>query len=189
MKKILPMSALLSFLMLFGLAVQAQKSAPTNTNVVEAKIKTTAVCNDCKTRLEHHMKFEKGVKSANLDLESKVLTVAYQPKKTNEAKLRTAITKAGYMADGVPANKKAYAKLPACCKDPKTTCSDDANTNGASSAGVPAPVTKAKGCCSGGKKSCTKNGKKPDGEPAADQKTNTRKACCSGVSKCKNKGN
>lgn len=80
------------------------------------KIKTSAQCDACKRRIEHNMTFEKGVKSVSLDDESKVLTLTYDSKKTSPEKLKVAVTKIGYDADEMPADKKAYDKLPKCCK-------------------------------------------------------------------------
>ncbi len=79
-------------------------------------IKTSAQCESCKKRIENALNFEKGVKSAELDLKTKSATVVFDHSKTNSAKLRAAIAKAGYDADNVPANEKAYNKLPKCCQ-------------------------------------------------------------------------
>jgi copper chaperone CopZ len=79
-------------------------------------IKTSAVCDMCKERIEGAMAFEKGVKSASLDLETKVVEIIYNSAKTSPVLLRNAISKLGYDADSIPANQKAYANLPACCK-------------------------------------------------------------------------
>ncbi|MDQ3047500.1 MAG: cation transporter [Bacteroidota bacterium] len=91
--------------------LQAQESG-----FSEVKIKTSAVCDMCKETLEKAMAFEKGVKRSSLDVDSKILTVTYNPKKTTVEKIRLAVTKAGYDADEIPANNKAYDKLDACCK-------------------------------------------------------------------------
>ena len=82
----------------------------------ELKIKTSAVCGMCKETMEKHMAFEKGVKKSSLDVESKILTVTYNPQRTTPEKLRKAVSKSGYDADEVPADAKAYKKLDACCK-------------------------------------------------------------------------
>lgn len=80
------------------------------------KIKTSAVCNMCKERIESNLPFEKGVRDVKLDVKSKMLTVVYKPSKTNPDKIRAAVNKIGYDADDKPADMKAYEKLPACCK-------------------------------------------------------------------------
>lgn len=79
-------------------------------------IKTSAQCESCKKRIENALNFEKGVKSATLDLKTKVATVVFDHSKTSSAKIREAIAKVGYDADKVAANEKAYNKLPKCCQ-------------------------------------------------------------------------
>lgn len=80
------------------------------------KIKTSSQCDMCKETIEKQMAFEKGVKSAILDVESSILTVVYNPKKTNPDLIRKAVTEAGYDADDIPAVPKAYDNLHECCK-------------------------------------------------------------------------
>lgn len=84
----------------------------------EIKIMTSAQCGMCKTRIENGLVYEAGIKNVSLDLESKILTVNYNPNKTNEAQIRTLVNNLGYDADNTNANAEAYAKLPACCKKP-----------------------------------------------------------------------
>jgi copper chaperone CopZ len=79
-------------------------------------IKTSAVCGQCKDRIEGCLAFEKGVKSSTLDVETKIATVVYNPAKTSPEQLRKTLSKLGYDADSIPANQAAYNKLPACCK-------------------------------------------------------------------------
>ncbi|HEY6160680.1 MAG TPA: heavy metal-associated domain-containing protein [Bacteroidia bacterium] len=83
------------------------------------KIKTSAQCETCKANIEKALSFTKGVKSANLDVDTKVVTVEYDPSKTTIDKIRIAISKAGYDADDVKADPKAYSKLKECCKKPE----------------------------------------------------------------------
>lgn len=82
----------------------------------EVKIKTSAVCGMCKARIERNLAFEKGVKEASLDVKSKVVTIKYNPAKTDVARLKANISKTGYDAEEVPANQASYDKLPGCCK-------------------------------------------------------------------------
>lgn len=101
------------FLMSFflGQAVYAQK---------EVQIKTSATCDMCKTKIEKALKSEEGVKSANLDLTTKIVTVKFDEKVTDEFKIKNCISKVGYDADDVLADKDAAAKLPGCCKKKKS---------------------------------------------------------------------
>ena len=81
-----------------------------------AKIKTSAVCEKCKARIERNLGLSKGVKESNLDLDTKVVTVTYNSKKTNLDAIMATIINTGYDADDQLANKKAHDKLPDCCK-------------------------------------------------------------------------
>ena len=82
------------------------------------KIKTSSQCDECKERIEEALAFEKGVKTSDLDVETKIVTVTYKKSKTSPEKIRKAISKVGYDADDVSADPKAYSKLDACCKKP-----------------------------------------------------------------------
>ncbi len=85
-------------------------------SVKEVQIKTSAQCEMCKTRIEKAVNEIEGVKESDLSLETKILTVKYDESKTDPDAIRKVVTKTGYDADGMPANPKAYNKLPKCCK-------------------------------------------------------------------------
>lgn len=115
---------LLVFLFISG-TVNAQAPADTEKKAT-IKIKTSAECDMCKTRIEKEMAFVKGVKKANLDLATRVLTVTYMTKKTNPDAIKSAIAKIGYDADDVKADNKAFKKLPECCQtNSGTECKPD----------------------------------------------------------------
>jgi copper chaperone CopZ len=98
-------------LLLMSLSTYAQK-------LDTLKIHTSAQCEMCKERIEKAMAYERGVKTSELDLESKILTVMYKSRKTGPEKIREAVSMVGYDADDVKANERVYSKLPACCKKP-----------------------------------------------------------------------
>ena len=110
----------LLFLAVFALLAHtttAQTTAKAKAPATEqVQLKTSAVCDMCKTRLEKAMAYEKGVQAAVLDVPTQVLTVTYRPDKTTPAALRTAVQKTGYDADSEPAEARAYDRLPDCCK-------------------------------------------------------------------------
>ena len=101
-------------LFIIVLAISLVAKAQTDT----VRIKTTAICDDCKNRIEHDLSFQKGVKSSNVDLGTKEVTVVYNAEKTDPDKIRIAITKIGYDADTMKAVVKAFNKLPECCRVP-----------------------------------------------------------------------
>ena len=90
------------------------QTAETGKNYVD--IKTSAQCGSCKSAIEKAVNNVDGVKSAELDLETKIVTVKYDVEKTNVDALKSAIVNIGYDADDVAADAKAYENLHSCCK-------------------------------------------------------------------------
>jgi copper chaperone CopZ len=112
-------AGMLVMLMILSSAVV---KAQTSSKYAEVKIKTSAQCGMCKDRIESALAYEKGVKKSVLNLEDKVVTVTYEPKKTSPDKIRQLLSKTGYDADDVQADKTAYEALPACCKKKTSGC-------------------------------------------------------------------
>ena len=86
--------------------------------ISEVEIRTSAQCEMCKESIERFMTFERGVRYAMLDPESKVLTLRFNNRRADIGNLRDAMAGLGYDADDVPGCPEAYAELPACCKKP-----------------------------------------------------------------------
>ena len=113
------MKVITATLVLWVLAntVQGQKEPVEVQNGFKIEIQTSAICEMCQYTLEKDLAFEKGVKEATLNLDDKVMTILYNPKKTDPQTLRERITKVGYHADTLERNPIAYENLPMCCKD------------------------------------------------------------------------
>jgi copper chaperone CopZ len=112
-------SLLLVLSVLFASSAARAQTAPAakaKPGTAQLQIKTSAVCDMCKARLEKALMYEKGVQSAQLDVPSQVLTVSYRADKTSPEALRGAVQATGYDADQLTANAKAYDRLPDCCK-------------------------------------------------------------------------
>lgn len=99
-------------LLTISVVLMAQKDSDT------LKVVTSAQCGECQLRIETALAYTKGVKSASLNLEDKVVTIVYRGDKTTPDLLRNAIALVGYDADHVQADPVAYKKLPSCCKKP-----------------------------------------------------------------------
>ena len=84
--------------------------------LVDLTIHTNAVCDMCRETIEKELIYEKGVRMVTLDLDSNVIRVQIDPKRTDLAKVRVAVTKLGYAADSLPPDAKARLELPACCQ-------------------------------------------------------------------------
>ncbi|MFM7757732.1 MAG: heavy-metal-associated domain-containing protein [Crocinitomicaceae bacterium] len=79
-------------------------------------IQTSAQCNDCKERIEGKLNYTKGIKYAELDMETKKVTVKYASKKISLQKIKETIAAIGYDADEVKAKQEDVLKLPKCCQ-------------------------------------------------------------------------
>ncbi len=79
-------------------------------------VKSTIVCEMCKETIEEGLAYVDGIKSTRVDVENKEITVKYKADKISEEEVKTAITKLGYAAGDMPADKEAYDKLHGCCK-------------------------------------------------------------------------
>ncbi len=110
-------NALLVVLALFSLTLSAQ-----NSKNEKAVIQTTIFCEHCKVcetcgkNFQDNLYKIAGLKMYELDEKAMTLTVYYNGKKTNLNEIKTAITKLGYDADDIKADKDAYEKLDDCCK-------------------------------------------------------------------------
>lgn len=94
-------------------AAQAQDKQEKFQTVV---IQTSAECGDCKDRIEEALNYTKGVLFAELDLETKKVTVKFATKKISLQQVKEAIASIGYDADEVKAEPQAQQNLPKCCQ-------------------------------------------------------------------------
>ena len=104
--------SLIALVLVLGSGIAEDKKATTS----EVKIKTSAVCEMCKSRIEKGLSKVAGIAKSDLEVKTKMVTVNYDPAKITPDDIRAAITKLGYDADDKQASKTAYDKLPKCCK-------------------------------------------------------------------------
>ena len=97
------------FFVLFSTISFGQKS-------MTSQIQTNAQCGDCKERIEGKLNYTKGIKFAELDDQTKIVTVKYDPSKIELLTIKQTIAKIGYDADDVKADKEDVEKLPKCCQ-------------------------------------------------------------------------
>lgn len=84
-----------------------------------AVIKSSNQCGMCTMTIGDALFAIKGVKNVQVDEKAHTITVQFLQEKTNLQKIKKAITKVGYDADNLKANKAAYNKLAGCCKKPE----------------------------------------------------------------------
>ena len=103
-------NALIIFLFFFSELALSQKKFE------EVIIQTSAQCGDCKERIESKLNYTKGVIFAELELESKKVTVKYKTKFITLLEIKKAIASIGYSADEIKAKEEDVLKLPKCCQ-------------------------------------------------------------------------
>lgn len=109
----------LSILLMAGLSVSAftQTHDHSQMNLSSAKTESFKVwgkCEMCKTRIESTVKAV-GVTNASWDQKTQILTVTYDPSKTNKDALGKKLASVGHDTEKYKAPDDVYAKLPACC--------------------------------------------------------------------------
>ncbi len=98
------------------LAFLAAGTANGQKQLAQLDIVSSTVCDMCKETIEKELIYEKGVKKVDVDLAASRVHVEYDAKKNTPEKLRAALIKLGYAADGTPGDPVAFKKLPACCQ-------------------------------------------------------------------------
>lgn len=73
-------------------------------------------CNMCKNRIEKAVNELEGVQSAVWNVETKIITVVYNPHKLSLTAIHQTIADAGHDTDLVKANTETYQSLPGCCQ-------------------------------------------------------------------------
>lgn len=108
------MKQLLPLLMLLLSAGSLRAQDPDG--LVALNIRTNAVCDMCVNTIQSELIYEKGVKAVVMDLDSNIVRVRIDPKRTDADKVRKALAGLGYAADDLLPDAKARAALPACCQ-------------------------------------------------------------------------
>ncbi|MFA5818059.1 MAG: cation transporter [Bacteroidales bacterium] len=80
-----------------------------------ATLKVWGKCEMCKGRIEKTA-IARGATTADWNVKTKLLTVNFDPTKTDVGYLSNKLAKAGYDTENYKAKDKAYNALPDCCK-------------------------------------------------------------------------
>jgi copper chaperone CopZ len=100
-----------------NLSAVAQTHDHSQMNMSSSKTESFKVwgkCDMCKARIEKTVTAE-GATSASWDVKSQMLTVTYDPSKTNKDELSKKLASVGHDTEKYKAPDDVYAKLPACC--------------------------------------------------------------------------
>lgn len=112
---------LITLIVFFGLALSAHAgTANKETVIAKDTVKTVTFtvygnCGMCKRRIEHAAKIT-GVKSADWNQKTKILTVKYDAGKVSEKAIQEAIAASGHDTEKATASDKSYNNLMGCCQ-------------------------------------------------------------------------
>jgi len=98
----------LACLLFFGTDLRAQKT-------VETTFEVSGVCGMCEARIEKAVDV-KGVKMAEYDLDTHMLTVAYNTEKISEDEIHDLINAVGHDTEKSKATDEEYNGVHGCCK-------------------------------------------------------------------------
>ena len=79
-------------------------------------ISTSSQCDACKERIEGKLNYTKGIKSAELDLETNKIEVKFSTKNITLLEIKQILNQLGYDANESKAKKEDVEKLPKCCQ-------------------------------------------------------------------------
>jgi len=108
-------SKLVIALMLFFTMFTALSADAQSKNTQSATFKVWGNCGMCKKTIENSLKI-KGVSKADWNMETKMITVVYNPKKISLAQIHKKIAAAGYDTELETASNKVYNNLHGCCQ-------------------------------------------------------------------------
>ncbi len=89
--------------------------------IVTETYKVDGNCNMCKKRIEN-ASYIKGVKRADWDKDTHILTLVYNKQKTTAEDVLKSIAKAGHSSEKATAAEADYEKLPKCCHYKTEAC-------------------------------------------------------------------
>src|SRR5438067_2833805 len=92
----------------------AQKSRDPVSDDTSVSFKVYGVCEQCKHRIEEALKV-KGVKSAEWNIDTKILSLVYDPSHISLERIQKKIISAGHDTYEKKANDAVYNALPSCC--------------------------------------------------------------------------
>lgn len=121
-------------------------------------------CSNCENKIKSNIRFEKGVKDIQTNLDNKTVTITYDADKTSVANIIAGFKKIDYVATVASANAEAAPqaeqKQGGCCGSGGCKC-------GQKKAEAAPQAEKKQGCCGGG--GCKSAQKKAEAAPQAEK--------------------
>lgn len=84
-------------------------------NSIETSFRVSGICEMCKARIEKAVDV-KGVKSANYDLDTHTLTIAYSSRTISESDIHLLLNEVGHDTEKSTCSDEQYDRVHGCCK-------------------------------------------------------------------------
>ncbi len=106
----------ISVLILTGIALNSSAQAGTKTSeqVKTEAFKVWGKCDMCKNRIEKGLRMD-GISKAQWDEKTQLVTVSYNPAKTNVDAMQKKLASIGHDTEKYKAPDSVYSNLPDCC--------------------------------------------------------------------------
>ena len=95
---------LLIVVLIFTVTISQSAKTPKATTVqkkAELTFNVSMHCKSCQEKIERNIPYEKGVKDLTVDLDKKTVKVVFDPRKTNEEKLKKAFEALDFVCEKV----------------------------------------------------------------------------------------
>jgi copper chaperone CopZ len=112
MKKTFKIFMMMIAILATSLSVAAKSESAKAVFTVEPKM----VCSNCENKIQSNLRFEKGVSEVEASAEKQVVTITYNPEKTNVENLVKAFKKIGYTATQTTEKASCGKSEGGCCK-------------------------------------------------------------------------
>lgn len=119
-----PSTILFMVMLLAGFFPPEKTSAQTAINETSVNFPVSGDCEHCKARIENALKIN-GIKSANWDVQTKILSLVYDPQKITLKKIHLKIASIGHDTPLEKADDKVYESLDPCCHYREKTNHED----------------------------------------------------------------
>ena len=97
---------LAAFVFLLATGIISAQDKKGNYKTAKVVFSVNMHCENCEQKVRKNIPYEKGVKDLTTNLEKQLVTIKYQPDKTDKSKLKKSIEKLGYTCEEVKEQAK-----------------------------------------------------------------------------------
>lgn len=116
MNRLMTVICVVLMMTFFGFNDALAKEDAKKVETVEYVLTPAPHCQNCVNKIKGNLRFEKGVKNIEVDLEKKSVRISFSPKATSEEKLKEALKKIGYTTTTDSEEPQKQDSSENCCK-------------------------------------------------------------------------